>query len=485
MKLFSPVLLIFLLTFTSHNTYAQKSATNPAGNVTTGISSETLNDSSLLFLVGNIEITGNKKTKAYIILREFRISTGDSLYARVLLRTLEQGRRQIYNTMLFSSVNIRVDSLYGNILNIQISVKEKWYIYPTPQFSLVDRNFNEWVKVYNADLERVIYGVKFEHFNLSGRNDRMRVFLLNGYARNISFTYVNPYSNAALTEGFGVGAGFTQNREVAVKTSYNNRLLNYKKEGFVRTSYTGSVNYLIRRGLFRSHSITGSYTHQKVEDSVITYFNPGYFNKPVSSLGYPEAGYQYLYINTNNNLYPLSGQVFAAKISKRGLGISGGINMTSIDIGYNRYLPHGHNWFSSIESFSKLKLPFEQPYINRRLLGFNNAYLRGLEYYVIDGVAAAVAKYTLRKKLVSFDIHPPIFSKIIPVIPFNFYGKTYGDIGYNYIPRKWDTRLNNSLLYTGGFGIDILSVWDMRLSLEYSFNQLGENGLFLHAKGGF
>ena len=39
--------------------------------------------------------------------------------------------------------------------------------------------------------------------------------------------------------------------------------------------------------------------------------------------------------------------------------------------------------------------------------------------------------------------------------------------------------------YTGGFGIDILTLYDLNLRLEYSFNQLNENGLFLHTKGGF
>jgi hypothetical protein len=45
--------------------------------------------------------------------------------------------------------------------------------------------------------------------------------------------------------------------------------------------------------------------------------------------------------------------------------------------------------------------------------------------------------------------------------------------------------LGNRFLYTSGFGIDILTLYDFNLRVEYSFNQLGEKGLFLHAKGGF
>ena len=140
---------------------------------------------------------------------------------------------------------------------------------------------------------------------------------------------------------------------------------------------------------------------------------------------------------------------------------------------------------SSAESLTKIILPFEQAYINRRSIGYSDFYLRGLEYYVIDGVAAAVAKYTLKKKLFAFHINVPFNIKAVPRIPFAFFAKTYADAGYSYIKKDFNTRLNNRFLYTGGLGIDILSLYDANINLEYSFNQLGENGIFLHARVGF
>ena len=79
----------------------------------------------------------------------------------------------------------------------------------------------------------------------------------------------------------------------------------------------------------------------------------------------------------------------------------------------------------------------------------------------------------------------PFNIKILPKVPFAFYGKTYADAGYSYIKRQFDTRLNNRLLYSGGIGLDIVTLYDISFRIEYSFNQLGENGLFLHTKGGF
>ncbi len=164
---------------------------------------------------------------------------------------------------------------------IEVSVKEKWYIYPAPQFQLVDRNLNEWINTYNADLERVIYGAKFSHYNLSGRRDQLRIFLLTGYARNFSAVYSAPYSNRKLTEGFSIGAGFTQNREIIYKTSFNNGTFRYRdtSKGFVRNTFAVSGAYLLRKGFYKRHVFSLGYTFTSVEDSLVTKYAPGYFNK--------------------------------------------------------------------------------------------------------------------------------------------------------------------------------------------------------------
>ncbi|MEZ5027861.1 MAG: hypothetical protein R2765_03650 [Ferruginibacter sp.] len=118
-------------------------------------------------------------------------------------------------------------------------------------------------------------------------------------------------------------------------------------------------------------------------------------------------------------------------------------------------------------------------------LGYGENYLRGLEYYVIDGVATALTKYTLKKKSFLLKCRSGFFQNYLQKIPFTFFAKTYGDSGYVYTKDIYTTRLNNRLLCSGGFGIDILTLYDINLRFEYSFNQLGENGLFLHNQSGF
>jgi outer membrane protein assembly factor BamA len=442
-------------------------------------------DSTAKIYMSAVNITGNKKTKNYIILREMRMKPGDSILASTLLEKLELSRQLIYNTTLFTEVVLVPRFSSATDMIVDVTVTEKWYIYPTPQFQLVDRNLNEWLNTYNADLERVIYGAKFSHYNLSGRRDQLRVFLLTGYARNFSFVYSAPYSNRALTEGFSVGAGYTQNREIIYKTSLNNGTFRYKSDRFARNTFVASGAYLIRRGFYKRHLFSVGYTHTSVEDSVITNFNPKYFNQAKSKIGYPDIGYTFQYIHTNNIQYPLTGKIYGVSVFKRGFDMKGGVNMLSMDATYNRYLSHGKNWYSSFHGYTKVKLPFTQAYINQRALGYGDLYLRGLEDYVIDGVATFLGQYTLKKKILSFSVPVPIKNKIVPRIPFTIFAKSFADGGYAYNKAELDTRLGNRLLYTGGFGLDVLTLYDINLKIEYSFNQLGEKGLFLHMRGGF
>ena len=452
-------------------------------------------DSAQRLYVKDIIVKGARQTKEYIVLREIPVKKGDTLINSKLFDALQLARQQVYNLTLFNEVQVVADVNDSNAISITVHLKERWYIFPVPQFQLVDRNFNVWARNYNYSLDRVNYGLKFVHYNLSGRKDQLRIYLLNGYSRNISFSYTAPYSNAALTEGFTVAGGYTQNREIAYKTSSNNVVLFYPVDSatkarseFVRNSWYLSAGYIIRKGSFRRHIFSGGYVFLKVADSVINArYNPNYFKDAVTSRGYTEFQYTYQYVNVDNVLYALKGTTAYFSAVKRGLGFTGGINMFSLEGGLNKYFAMGRHWYSSFQLNGKIKLPFDQAYINQRGLGYGENYLRGLEYYVVDGVMTGLLRTTIKKKIYSFSVPIPFafLHRIATHIPFSFYAKAYADMGYGYNKPKYDTYLNNRLLYTGGFGIDILTLYDINLRFEYSFNQLNERGLFFHTQSGF
>jgi len=102
-------------------------------------------DSSAKIKLSNVTISGNKITKKYIIIRELKIKVGDSIIAATLADRLKESQALIYNTNLFSDVSLTPRFITARNFEIDIVVKERWYIYPTPQFQLADRNYNEWI----------------------------------------------------------------------------------------------------------------------------------------------------------------------------------------------------------------------------------------------------------------------------------------------------------------------------------------------------
>ena len=192
---FAVVLFLFLCSFFS--SIAQKN------DITTDapeLEMDAANSAPGWLMLRNIVITGNKKTKDYIIKREMDIKPGDSILISTLTGRLQEMRENIYNTTLFVTVKVEPILLNAFECDIIVSVKERIYIFPIPQFQLVDRSFDEWWTKYNGSFSRVNYGIKFAHNNLSGRKDKLRLYVINGYTRNISASYNAPYSNSKLTK---------------------------------------------------------------------------------------------------------------------------------------------------------------------------------------------------------------------------------------------------------------------------------------------
>jgi outer membrane protein assembly factor BamA len=440
-------------------------------------------DSSAKLAVRKIILKGNKKTRNYLILREIQFKPGDSIIIGTINDAFQMARQQVYNTTLFHEVNVDLAMVSAYEMDVIVTVKERWYVFPLLEFKVIDRSFNEWLVTHNGDLSRVNYGLKFEHKNFSGRRDPLRLFLITGYNQNVAFSYSQPYSDKALTQGFGIGGGFLQNRETAIKTSYDNKIQFYKSDDFVRKNLYLNLSLRLQKGILYRHILNLAFSRLTVSDSVISSaYNPHYFNTNANTAALVDFSYTYQYANVNNVAYPLKGKTGYFALTKRGLGLTGGTNLFAIDGAYNKFWAHKKNWFTALQFRASVKLPFEQPYINQNAIGYGDANLRGLEFYVIDGVAFGIVKSTLKKKLFSFTIPLSKNSRLLPTLPFSIFAKTYADAGYSFNKKKFDSFLNNRLLYTAGFGIDILTVYDIRLRIEYSFNQLSRNQFFFESK---
>ena len=430
------------------------------------------------FLIRDIKVQGNRKTKTYVILREMQLHTGDTVRTDELYEALKQAREFIYNTTLFEEVNVVPILVNDHEMNLVVTVVEKWYLYPIPYLELADRSFNEWVHTYHADLKRLSYGLRFTHLNFSGNRDKLSLNAYNGFRRNISLEYHRPYINKALTNGMDARAGFSQTKQIPYISDAENHLLYYENGGYEKSEWNIGASYIFRKKLKKKEYLFGGYRRVTVSDSIIKKYNPDYFNSPSATQHIIDIEYGLQYDDVDNIMYPLSGFGYSFTLKKRGLGFNGGLDMFSATASFQRFMPAGRDWFASFAVTGEIKLPFDQPYYNLKALGYNENYLRGLEYFVVDGSAFGLAKFDLKKKIAHINVPTFFKSEILQRIPFTFYAKTYADAGYVY--SKHDARLNNRFLYSGGVGLDIVTLYDFHVSIEFSLNQLGQKGLFLH-----
>ena len=210
-----------------------------------------------------------------------------------------------------------------------------------------------------------------------------------------------------------------------------------------------------------------------------------YFNNNKTRQAYGEFVYSYQYFNANNNVYPWKGFLFSGIFTQRGLGAKG-MNLWQFSGKAGKFFQLSKKTSVSTVGYYIVKVPFQQPMYNMGALGYGDYFLRGLEYYVIDGVQAGILKGTIRQEILNLNVPTFIIkNEKYKKIPFKIVAKVYGDIGASHLPAYTNSILNNRFLYTYGAGIDVLSYYDFVARFEYSFNQLGEKGLFLHVRRDF
>ncbi|MFN7406812.1 MAG: POTRA domain-containing protein, partial [Cyclobacteriaceae bacterium] len=218
--------LIFVLGSLAYNTHASAAP----------------EDSSRLITVNRILIIGNKITRDRIILRELSMKSGDTLRFYQLKAFLPLDRNKIYNLRLFNTVEVRALEIGPSQIDLLIEVSERWYTFPLPVFELSDRNFNEWIQNYNADLSRVNYGIKLFQYNLRGRNETLRIGAQFGFSREFDLSYRIPNLDRQQKHGLRFDLGFSEPENIAYFTN-DHKLEFLRLDESARVSRSVSITY--------------------------------------------------------------------------------------------------------------------------------------------------------------------------------------------------------------------------------------------------
>lgn len=441
---------------------------------------DTLNkpaDTVALYTIKKIFVEGNKHTKQSIVLRELSFKEGEQYPLNVIVEKFGESKKQLLSSELFHEVVIALKSFQGHDVYVQVNVKERWYIFPLPFFKLADRNFAEW-REKGMSLDRVNYGVDISHKNLTGRNDKLNIYLMTGFTRQVQLSYRGLFLDSAMKWSSGFSVAFGKTREISYD-NINTKLIAYKNDDdYVYRFFRANVELTYRPALKTRHSFSVSYNEMSVADTIYK-LNPKFFNSN-STLKFPEFNYKLSYVDVDYYPYPRSGYVAEVNFNQK--GFSKQFNLSQLTLKGSQYFPINDKWFFNLRLLGHVKIPFEQPFIMRRFLP-GEGYMQGFEEAIIDGVAGGYAKGIFTREIFNWAYSIP--SKKIDRlnhIPVRIYAKVYGNTGYAYDNQPTIGGVSNKLLFTGGVGLDIVVFYDWIIKLEYSFNSLGQNGLYLHRR---
>ena len=440
------------------------------------------------FVIDNIEIEGNKRTKTFIIERELDFKIGDTVLTKNLEARLQRTHNRLFNTSLFLETNTQLISTDSTHKTVKVIVRERFYTYVVPIIGLADRNFNEWWVQRDHKLNRLDIGVYFLQKNMRGRNESMKIKAEVGFTKKIEFTYTIPYLTKSRKLGLIYYVGYILNKQVAYNT-LSNKLYYVEGASFIRERFGTSLTFTYRSKFYIEHQLGVSYFNNAIGDTVAQ-LNPTYFLEGRTKQEFISLKYSLIRDHRDIRYYPLKGSYIRLDIEQMGIGINHDIAMTSFKSEISLYKPIQKRFNIAGTLKGKFSTPIQQPYFNQRGLGYDKESVSGYEQYVIDGQKYILGKVNLRFKLLDWhlglhDFPDERFSKI----PLKIFLKAYVDMGY-----VWDNRTDiyaqgnaiyaNTYLPGAGLGFDFVTYYDFVMRVEYSVNRDLQSGVFINFKAG-
>lgn len=430
-------------------------------------------------VLSKINIHGLKKTHPEVVLRELTFQQGDTILLDRWESLKEQGYNNVYNTAVFTKVELK-DTLVGEDLTLEITVQERWYIWPTPYLNLEERTFNEWWQ--DKDLDRLVYGMGVTWDNFSGWRDQLIAYAQLGYSRRVTLAYSRPFLFPKPKIDGVFYFRYLNNKEIGYGTEDGILQLARLRNAPMRISYEGMARFGKRFGPRKRLYLDFAWNYFEPNDSII-YFNPEYLTTAAKAEYYPSVTLTWVSDQRDLFSFPLSGYKYGALIRQSGLPGWGTTQFTKVSLSFSQHLPITRRWNFAWGVQQMFTVGDRVPYFDKFFVGFENS-LRGFEPYVIDAGGIHMSKMELKYGIIPRQM---LHVRQIPFrkfrdFPLGIYLSTYADAGYvsDATFNNNDHTLKNIPLIGYGVGLNFITVYDALLRVEYSRNNLGGHGIYLH-----
>lgn len=425
-------------------------------------------------IISNIRVIGNSKTKTEHIIKLSQLKIGDSVKYSNIDLAIEKARNYLLNSNLFNDVKLQSLPVDDKFTEILIQVAERWYLWPIPDLEVHETNFNTWLK--SADLKRLSYGIDLAHQNINGSGGQLLGILRLGYIQAGGIEFRQPYLGKS-NFGIDLHVSYTERSEIVYATDKNLRLFYTnvaRKKILERSQAFSSLYYRFRPNAYLKIKLAAA--NYKLDDSLARlnqYFPNGSSESTAltNELSFRSDG-------RDRQFYPLQGYYFDASYYSN--VIDGNYyGIAKLDLRSYQQLTESIYYAAAIKT--KIALTPDLPYYLFESLGYDQ-YVRGYESYVIDGAHFGLIKTNIKFKILD-QMHvtktgfPPKFN----AFPVKVYANFFADAAYvSGKSLNFENNLQETLLSGIGLGIDLATLYDRVLRVEFAYNKLNEAGLFVH-----
>ena len=438
---------------------------------------------SLLFLssqggvIKEIKLSGNKRTKRHVILRELTFLLNDKLDSTKYAEHISQSQNNLLNTALFNFATITFkDTLEHTVVNIDLI--ERWYIWPEIILKFQERNFTEWLK--NKDFSRIDYGFYISHFNFRGRKEKLKLQFKTGFNSKIGILYSTPYLTPDSKSGLSIALSRNTQNEVHTGVDSLNKMLYTKNSNdILLEKYSVHIEYNRRSNLYTTHYLMADFDDMRLKNELRDINNVYTIGK--NRLSFVTLTYKMKNDQRDSKNYPLNGYYADIEIKKYGIGVyEPDLNITKFTANYRNYYFLKSRWYLSYGLFAETFSTDDVPFFLQDGLGFNQ-YVRSYEPYLMFGQFSGTSKLNLKYQLLTPKLYtvPYIKAKKFSRVHFAVFSNFFIDAGYVHNKASSLKRLNNQLLLGTGVGLDFVTFYDLVWRFEYSINKYKEHGFYL------
>ncbi len=445
-----------------------------------------LNAGENSFIVRDIIITGNNKTKEAVILRECPFNKSDTITLVEAEELLGIFNNNLIKTSLFNFVNTSYITSSDSI-DILVSVEERWYLWPYPILEYADRNLSSYI--YNRDFTKLNYGLAFDIYNFRGQNDLLKFKIRSGYKEHYSVAWHKNATGPRRKSGVNIQADYFRQKSTEYKVEGNKPVFISDDKIYLRKIFNAGINYIYRPGLEAFFNVGLRYQNSVFENNLL-----------FPELNTPEPGYKsnylkpYLYFkfdSRDNKVYPVDGLLIEAfaGYNQSLESETASFFIFNVNAKFNRQIANSRFSFHTEPSYSLMKPIGEAPVLFDNKLEFSHDFwIRGYEYFYFFSPGFFNSQNTISYKISDFKIHnlpsflPDEFSKTYTRV----YLDAFFDYAYSWLWNEEDPAVNpmsGKSVFSSGLGVSFETYYDRLLQIYVAYvGYSAKTGIFVNYK---